>query len=233
MTALAAICLALASASSAQTTATVSLVGPKIALIVAANGFRDEEFEIPYKLFASSASVSVASTKLGELRGMMGLKPKADTLVSDIKVDKLDGLVLVGGPGARQYWDNATVHKLVREAVGQEKVLAAICIAPVTLANAGVLKGKKATVWISMQGKLTSAGAKYTDKPVEVDGLIVTGNGPEAAQKFAETVLALILKQHKKRQEALKAAALKKPGDAGKPTGEPTKKNETGPKKAQ
>jgi len=94
--------------------------------------------------------------------------------------------------GATEYWNNEIAHNLARAALEKNKIVAAICIAPVTLAKAGLLKGKKATVWSSEANQLKSLGAIYTGKPVERDGLIVTANGPQAAEEFGETILAAL-----------------------------------------
>jgi len=185
--------------SYAQTAATVSPTVPRIVMVVPANAFRDEEFEVPFKYFGSHATVIVASTKLGMITGMMGHKAEAQMLVKDIDVDKLDALVFIGGAGARQYWRDATAHKLARETVAKKKVLAAICISPVTLAYAGVLKGKRATVFVSERGRLIEKGAKYTGEQLTIDGLIVTASGPKAAQRFAEEILRLVVEQASKR----------------------------------
>ena len=85
--------------------------------------------------------------------------------------------------------------EIAKEAQGHP-VLAAICWAPTILAKAGVLSGKKATVWkgddaeygMTTDAMLERSGADFTGAEVTVDGNIVTGNGPAAAQKFAEAV---------------------------------------------
>ena len=70
------------------------------------------------------------------------------------------------------------------------KVVAAICIAPVILARAGLLKGKRATVFPDGIPELEKAGAVYTAQSVERDGRIITGNGPEAAEAFGREIAA-------------------------------------------
>lgn len=186
----------------AATQATVSQSLPRIVMVIAENAFRDEEFEVPFKYFEGRALVTVASTKLGTITGMLGHKAESQILLKDIDIDKLDALVFVGGAGARQYWRDPVAHRLVREAVAKGKVLGAICISPVTLAYAGVLRGKRATVWVSERSRLIEKGAKYTGKDVTIDGLIVTANGPPSAQKFAEAILKLVTEQANKRQQA-------------------------------
>ena len=77
---------------------------------------------------------------------------------------------------------------IAQEAIASEKVLAAICIAPSILANAGLLKDVNATSFSTERVPLTKAGAKFTGAEVEQDGLIITGSGPEAATQFGQAV---------------------------------------------
>jgi protease I len=100
-----------------------------------------------------------------------------------------DAVIFVGGVGAEEYWDDATAHAIATATVNTGKLLCAICIAPVTLAKAGVLKGKRVTVFSSERDKLEAEGAIYTGKNVEVDGKIITANGPNAATEFAEAIV--------------------------------------------
>jgi len=164
--------------------------GKKIVMIIAKNNFRDEELQEPQKIFIKQgAEVTIASSSLKTATGMFGAKAKPDILINNVKVEDYDAIVFVGGSGASEYWNNPTAHKIAKEAVESKKILCAICIAPVTPANAGVLEGKRATVWSSEAGKLRAKGANYTGKDVEVDGNIITGNGPEAAKKFGEVIV--------------------------------------------
>ncbi len=165
------------------------LTGKKVVMIIAEKDFRDEELLEPKKILQDEgAGVTVASTTLRPATGMFGAKAKPDILASEVKVDDYDAVILVGGAGASQYWNDSTAHTIAREAVQKDKILCAICIAPVTLANAGVLSGKKATVWASERGKLEAKGASYTGEPVEVAGKIITGSGPQAAQEFGRAI---------------------------------------------
>ena len=165
----------------------------KIVMIIANKDFRDEELKKPKVILEDSGiEVVVASSSLDEAHGMLGYKIKPDILVNDIKIDEYDAVVLVGGLGAKEYWEDTTVHKLVNDTYDKNKVIAAICIAPVTLAKSGILNGKKATVFFTEGGHLKRGGATYTGKAVEVDGNIITGNGPGAATKFGEALVELL-----------------------------------------
>jgi len=164
-----------------------------VVMIIAHHNFRDEELFVTKEILEKhGVKVTVASSALTPAKGMLGGVYKPDLLFQNIKIDDYDAIIFVGGMGATEYWDNEIAHRLAQEAFKKGKVVAAICIAPVTLAKAGLLKGKKATVWSSEAGQLESAGAIYTGKPVEKDGLIITANGPWSAQAFAESILAAL-----------------------------------------
>lgn len=171
------------------------LFGKKVVMIIAPNNFRDEEYSIPREILeGQGAKIVVASSTLETATGMLGLKVKPDIKLSDVKVDNFDAIIFVGGLGARDYyWENETALALAKEAYTKGKVLGAICVAPVILANAGVLKDKKATVWSSEGVKLRAAGCQViADADVVVDGKIVTAKSPQAAKKFGESIFELL-----------------------------------------
>ena len=165
----------------------------KIVMIIASVNFRDEELSVPKSVFEESgATVHVASTSLEEAKGKLGMTLTPDMLVRDIRVDNYDAVVFVGGTGAECYFDSGIAHDIAKETCLRNKLLCAICAGPVILANAGVLDGKKATAWLSFEGELKQKGAVYTGEPVQVDGNIVTANGPQSAERFARAILKLL-----------------------------------------
>ncbi|MBF0298568.1 MAG: DJ-1/PfpI family protein [Oligoflexia bacterium] len=162
----------------------------KILMIIASNNFRDEEYQKPREIFdKSGAIVAVASSSKKASTGMLGMKVTPDILLDDVLVNDYDVFVFVGGSGAAEYFTNKKALEIVCESVKQNKVLAAICLAPSILARAGVLKNKKATVYSSEINTLKDNGAYYSENSVEQDGNIITANGPTAALKFGEVVL--------------------------------------------
>jgi protease I len=169
-----------------------------VVLVIAFNGFQDREYELTRKVLEmAGAKVFVASSALGQAEGKSGLRVNTDLTLDEIKIDEIEALVFIGGPGATEYFDNKIAHSLAKEAVEKNKVLAAICIAPEILAKAGLLNGKKATVWSSFVDRspvevLKRGGAIYLDQEVVVDGKIVTANGPAAAEKFGQAIVELL-----------------------------------------
>ena len=74
-------------------------------------------------------------------------------------------------------------------------MLAPICIAPVTLARAGVLQGRQATVFESANGEVEAGGATCTGESVVCVGLIITGTALAPARQFGETIAATLDEQ--------------------------------------
>ena len=162
----------------------------KAALIIAHQRFRDEELLEPKRILEEGGvGVTLVSTSLETATGMLGAKVKPDILLDDLKVEDYDAIVFIGGSGASEYWNNPKALEIAEEAAKAGKLVGAICIAPVTLANAGILRGKRATVFSSEVGKIKSKGAVYTGAGVEVDGNIITGEGPTSAEKFGRALL--------------------------------------------
>ena len=171
----------------------MKLKGKKVLMLIASSNFRDEEYLEPKALFiGAGAEVVTASSSMAVSTGMLGAEVKPDTVIDGISHAGYDAIILVGGTGASEYWGNQKVHSLLSEFNEEKKVIAAICIAPVTLAHAGLLKGKKATAWLSEKKVLFQMGVKYTGSEVETDGNIITGNGPQAARKFGEKVISAL-----------------------------------------
>ena len=161
----------------------------KAVLIIPSENFRDEElFSVQAAIAKINAEGVVASSKKGSIRGMLGGKAEAAILISEIVVDDYDAVIFIGGSGAREYFNNKPAMNIASEARDKEKILAAICIAPTILANAGLLDGVRATSFPSEQAALKKAGAIYTGSDVEKDGMIITGSGPKAAEEFGRAV---------------------------------------------
>lgn len=160
-------------------------------MIIAPVDFRDEEFLEPKDILEKAGvQVTVASTKPGPAKGKFGATATAQIGLKDISVAQFDAFVFVGGSGAEVFLDDPDAHRIAQEAVKQRKLLAAICMSPATLARAGVLRGVKATVFPDDAAELTKHGAVYTAKPVEIDGNIITGAGPQAAMQFGQAIAA-------------------------------------------
>ncbi|MDO9556866.1 MAG: DJ-1/PfpI family protein [Coriobacteriia bacterium] len=160
-----------------------------VLMVIAPDQFRDEEYEYPREVLQGrGANVVTASIAPGPCRGKLGMMVRAEVALAEADPSAYAAIVFVGGAGAQIYFDDLDAHRLARTMHENDKVVAAICIAPSILAHAGLLERINATAFSSQEDDLREHGAVWTGAPVEVDGAIITGNGPAAARDFGMTI---------------------------------------------
>jgi protease I len=165
----------------------------KILMIIAPERFRDEElFVTKEELEKAGHETVIVSSKKGLCPGSRGGFATATLTLAEVQAQNYDAVVFVGGGGSRLYFANHEVLRIAKEMYQKKTVVAAICLAPVILANAGVLKGKKATVAGTEAKTIESKGAKYTGPGVMVDGNIVTANAPKSSRLFGQKINELL-----------------------------------------
>ena len=171
----------------------------KVLFIVAFEGFQDFEYSIPLNILKEAGiEVDTVSNKKGvAIGGYTKSEIKINKTITEINLDDYSAIIFIGGGGALDNLDNQESYKLIQSAYQKDKIIAAICIAPIILSNAGILEKKMATVW---KGKflniepstgeyLKKKGAIYKDQSVVIDGNIITANGPKSAEEFGKAIL--------------------------------------------
>ena len=167
----------------------------KILLIIAPDNFRDEEyFDTKQEIEAAGFKTITANSTGQRSKSSFGKIVKPNKNIYDVSSEKFDAIVFVGGEGARIYFDNNRALELAKEFFNSGKIVSAICIAPVILVNAGFMLGKKATGFPSIRDEIKAVGT-YTGEPVEVDGNIITANGPKAAKEFGMKIVQALSKE--------------------------------------
>ena len=175
--------------------------GKRVLLIIPPKNFQDEEyFVIKEELEKEKIEIITAGLKIGQVIGMNGGVTTVDKKLADIILESYDGLIFIGGTGTLKYLDNEDSYRIINKALLSQKIIGAICIAPLLLARAGILKGKKVTVWASSLNRAAVRGIKkeegiYLDQPVVQDGNVITGNGPSAAIEFAQVIILSLTKR--------------------------------------
>lgn len=173
----------------------LNLKDKQILMVIAHKDFRDEEYFIPLTIFQQAGiKVITAGSKKGTAVGVLGGEAEITLTLKDIKSEDFDAIVFIGGNGAQEYFENAEAHRIAIEFNDAKKIVGAICIAPVILAKAGILKEKTATVWQNELDKtgtkaLLKAGCKFTGSTVETSKNIITANGRDAAKEFALEIM--------------------------------------------
>lgn len=97
-----------------------------------------------------------------------------------------DMVVLPGGlPGADHLKADERVLSLLRTMNENKKWIAAICAAPIVLAAAGIVKGKKVTSYPGEVFENQLAQAEYSEEIVVEDENLITARGPAITLAFA------------------------------------------------
>lgn len=160
-------------------------------LVPIAEGSEEIEFTIIVDVLRRSGirvtTASISKDKV--LTASRGVKIEADAMFSDIQADDFDMILLPGGgPGTDAFKSCTPLLDKLKSFAQQEKWLGAICAAPTVFGKLGLLDGKKATCYPGLEKEL--GNCEYSaDKPVVVDGHIITSRGPGTAFDFALTVI--------------------------------------------
>ena len=175
------------------------------AAVLLAEGFEEvEALTIVDVLRRCDVEVDIVGVDGKPVVGAHGIKVIPDVGIDDVAVDDYDAVVLPGGsPGYVNLRNDQRVLELVRKAFEIGRFVAAICAAPAVLADAGVLKGKKATIYPGMEDELRNAGALFEEGLVVQDDRVITSRGPATALLFALR-LASLLSGNKKADEVSK-----------------------------
>jgi len=169
--------------------------GKTIAFLVAAEGIERVELTEPWAaVVEAGGSPVLLSPEKGDVQTFDHLD-KAETLpvdkaVKDADLADYDALVLPGGvanPDALRLDGDAV--GFIRDFVGTGKPVAAICHAPWTLVEAGVLQGRTLTSWPSLRTDITNAGATWVDQQVVKDGNLITSRNPDDLPAFTKALL--------------------------------------------
>lgn len=169
--------------------------GRKVAFLVAAEGIERVELTEPWDAVRDAGFEPVlVSLEGGEVQTFDHLDKaetrSVDQVVADATVEEYDALVLPGGvanPDALRMHETAV--GFTRDFMASGKPVAAICHAPWTLVEAGVLDGRSLTSWPSLRTDIMNAGATWTDERVVVDGNLITSRNPDDIPAFVSALL--------------------------------------------
>ncbi len=161
----------------------------KRACVILADGFEETEAVTTIDVLRrGEVKVEVLGVEAKKVTGNHGIVVEADALLSDRKGERYDLVVLPGGmPGAARLRDHWGVQKLVQAHAAAGALVGAICAAPIALARAGVLEGKRATCFPGFEDQL--GGARFEATTVVRDGNVITSRAIGTAVPFA---LALV-----------------------------------------
>lgn len=170
----------------------------KIAFLTASEGIERVELTEPWAAVTDAGhTAQLLSPESGEVQ-LFDHLDKAETrtvdvTVADADVADYDALVLPGGvanPDALRMDEGAVAF--IKAFVESGKPVAAICHAPWTLVEAGVLDGKRLTSWPSLQTDIRNAGATWVDEEVVIDGNLITSRNPDDLPAFNKALVEAV-----------------------------------------
>jgi 4-methyl-5(b-hydroxyethyl)-thiazole monophosphate biosynthesis len=171
-------------------------------LVPLAPGFEDlEATTIVDLLRRAGVEVITAGLQPGLIQGARGMRMQPDASLDEVLDQAFDMIALPGGmPGAENLKNDVRIQALLLRLAAADKFTAAICSAPIALAEVGLLHGRRATSYPGFVDKLSSPGTTYLTEAVVVDGKVVTSRGPGTAMDFALTLVELLTGREKRDQ---------------------------------
>ena len=118
---------------------------------------------------------------------------EVDELIADADPAEFDAIVLPGGvANPDQLRTDEDAVGFVRTFAEGGRPVAAICHAPWTLIESGVVAGRRLTSWPSLKTDLRNAGATWVDDEVVVDGNLITSRNPDDLPAFCRQLVTSV-----------------------------------------
>jgi protease I len=163
------------------------------ALIISADYFEDSELLVPYyRLKEVGINVTVASLSSGTIKGKHGYEVTVNKVLDEVNPDDYAILILPGGKAPKALRNEPKALEIARSFLTHNKPVAAICHGPQVLISTGLLKGRRATCYLSVSEELKEAGALYEDREVVVDDNLVTSRQPVDLPAFMRETMKLL-----------------------------------------
>ncbi len=143
---------------------------------------------------ANITVITASLTEQRQVKASRGVQLITDVTLEDVLFDDFDMIILPGGqPGTDNLNNDPRIHAALKRSVLNKKAIAAICAAPLVLAQAGLLDGKKATCFPGVLDQTTWPSIVLKTDPIVIDGDILTSRGPGTAMDFALAIIEYLL----------------------------------------
>lgn len=172
----------------------------------------------PFEVFARlpNASVRLLGVDATPVRDVGGLRLSPDAVLEE--APQLDVLHIPGGPGQEALMGDEAVLGWVRRQAAGARIVFSVCTGALICGAAGLLRGRKATTYWTVQHLLPLFGATPVDARVVVDGNLVCAGGVTSGIDGALQAAAML--RGRAAAEAIQLAmqyAPEPPFDAGTP----------------
>src|SRR4029453_19414808 len=170
-----------------------TLTGKRVAILI------EEEFEdlavngAADALRAAGLEVVLVGPVAGATyTGRRGGQVTATLAAGKARAREFDAIVIPGGHAPDKMRMRHAMVDLVRDMIAAGKPVAAICHGPQLLISVNALRGRPVTCWPSIAIDVKNAGGLYVDKPVVVDGPVITSRKPDDIPAFSDAIIAAL-----------------------------------------
>lgn len=165
-----------------------------------ADGFEETEALVTLDMLRR-AGIDVRTVGVGAsvICGTHGIKVFADITENEADTALCDGIILPGGmPGTENLYASAKVNEVTDFCFNNEKLICAICAAPVIPGRKGLLKGREAVCFPGFEEELTGASVK--DSACVKSGNIITAKGAGCVFEFSYEIICAVKGQDTARE---------------------------------
>ena len=151
-----------------------------------------EDLEVWYpKLRLEEAGYEVPLVGMGDAsyRGKHGYPAPVDGHARDFHSTELAGIIAPGGWAPDKLRRDKDVLAITRQVFEAGKLVATICHGPWILISAGIVRGRTLTSTVGIRDDVVNAGATWVDRPVHVDGNIVSARVPKDLPAFGAALV--------------------------------------------
>lgn len=169
----------------------------KKVIILTGPGYEEPEVLYPYYRFQEEGyQVEVVTSNNQQIAGKYGYPLKPTISSNQLDPKNYDAVIIPGGHEApdrvRQVQE---LVDFVSAMYRRSKIVSSTCHGPWVLISAKIMRKKKATCYKGMKDDLINAGAHYQEKPVVVDGNLVTSDHPRNLAVWMRVTIDLLKAQ--------------------------------------
>ncbi|MDO8827636.1 DJ-1 family glyoxalase III [Methylophaga sp.] len=145
--------------------------------------------------------ITASLTEHQQITASRGVRLVADTTLEQVMDDEFDMLVLPGGqPGTNNLDADPRIHGLIKRLHNGNKWIGAICAAPMVLAHAGLLNGRKVSCYPGVLEPAEWPAVQFSNDAVVCDKKVITSRGPGTAMAFALMIIEKLIDEATRNQ---------------------------------
>lgn len=169
--------------------------------ILLGEGFEETEAIAPADILRrGGVDVQFVGLNGACISGGHGIQVCADVTIDEMDLKNMDMIVLPGGMGGvNSIRGCEKAMEAVKFAWENDRYVAAICAAPMILAELGITDGKKATCYPGLEENMGSALMQPGTSTV-TDGKLLTGAGPGTAIDFGLLLVGALCGEAKAKE---------------------------------